>query len=242
MLHPVERSFHAYAGTPLDIAGQTMVHVEHNRQRATLPLLVVRAQRYAPPLLGRSWLKNVRPDWRNFFPSHNGQFSVGQDSDVRVERLKEQYAEIFKPELGTVQGVTAKLHLKESAMPVFKRARPVPYALRSAVEEELQRLEREGVLQLVEVSGWATPIVCVPQSDGSVRICGDYKGTVNPAIQTEQFPMEEIRGRVSSWKKFTKLDLRSAHQQLVLDQESQELCTINTHKGLFRYTRLPFGI
>ena len=76
-------------------------------------------------------------------------------------------------------------------------------------------------------------------------MCGDYKGTVNPAIQTEQFPiptLEEIRGRVSSWKKFTKVDLRSAYQQLVLDEEAQKLCTINTHKGLFRYTRLPFGI
>ena len=102
-------------------------------------------------------------------------------------------------------------------------------------------MENEGVLKPVEVSDWATPIVCVPKTDGSVRICGDYKGTVNPAIQTEQFPiptLEEIRGNVSTWKKFTKTDLRRAYQQLVLDEESQKLCTINTHKGLFQYTRL----
>ena len=71
---------------------------------------------------------------------------------------------------------------------------------------------------------WATPIVCVPNTDGSVRIFGDYKGTVNPAIQMEQFPiptLEEIRGKVSTWNKFTKIDLRSAYQQLVLDEESQ---------------------
>lgn len=86
----------------------------------------------------------------------------------------------------------------------------------------------------MEVSEWATPIVCVPKADGSVPICGDYKGTVNRAIQTEQFPiptLEEIRGRVSSWKKFTKVDLRSVHQQLVLNREAQKLCTINSHKG-----------
>ena len=47
---------------------------------------------------------------------------------------------------------------------------------------------------------------------------------------------------MSRWKKFTKIDLRSAYQQMVLDKASQQLCTMNTHKGLFRYTRLPFGI
>ena len=75
-----------------------------------------------------------------------------------------------------------------------------------AVKEELKRLENLGVLKPVEVSDWATPIVFVPKTDGSVRICGDYRGTVNPAIQTEQFPiptLEEIRGGVSSWNKFT---------------------------------------
>ena len=94
-------------------------------------------------------------------------------------------------------------------------------------------MENEGVFKPLEVSDWATPIVCVLKTDGSVRICGDYKGTVNPAIQTEQFPiptLEEIRGKVSTWKKFTKIDVRSAYQQLVLDEESQKLCTINTHK------------
>ena len=244
-LNPVEKSFHAYAGTPLDVAGKILVDVEYNRQRATLPLLVVRAERYAPPLLGRSWMMKIRLDWVNLFPSPNGQFSVSHETNVEVERLKKLYADVFMPELGTVKGVTAKLYLKENATPVFQRARPVPYALRSAVEEELKRMENDGVLKPVEVSDWATPIVCVPKTDGTVRICGDYKGTVNPAIQTEQFPiptLEEIRGRVSSWKKFTKIDLRSAYQQLILDEESQKLCTINTHKGLFRYTRLPFGI
>ena len=96
----------------------------------------------------------IRLDWVkvNFFPSFHGQFSVSQDTEIRIERLKKLYAEVFKAELGTVKDVTAKLHLKENPTPVFQRPCPVPYALRSAAEEELKRMENDGVLKPVEVS------------------------------------------------------------------------------------------
>ena len=41
---------------------------------------------------------------------------------------------------------------------------------------------------------------------------------------------------------FTKLDLTQAYQQVILDTESRRYVTINTHKGLYQYTRLPFGV
>ena len=69
------------------------------------------------------------------------------------------------------------------------------------MDEEPKRLKHEGVLKPVEVSDWATPIVCVPKGDRPVRKYGKYKGTMNPTIQTGQFvvpAIEEMRGRVSS--------------------------------------------
>lgn len=78
-----------------------------------------------------------------------------------------------------------------------------------------------------------------------MRICGDYKLTVNKASHLEQYPlprMEDLFAKLAGGKLFTELDLSHAYEQLLLDEESQEFVTINTHRGLYRYLRLPYGV
>ena len=69
-----------------------------------------------------------------------------------------------------MKGFRATLHAKEDVVPVFHKARNVPYALRPAVEQELDRMQREGVIVPVDFSEWATPLVCIPKADGRVRL------------------------------------------------------------------------
>lgn len=137
-----------------------------------------------------------------------------------------------------MKGTKATLHLKKNVRPVFCKARSVPFALRPAVERELERMQSEGIIMPVEFSEWATPLVCAPKPDGTVRLCGDYRTTVNQATHTEQFPIpsvEEIWSQFAGGEKFSKIDLKCAYQQMLLDEKAQELCTI-------RYLRLPFGV
>ena len=239
-LEETDRTFHAYGeGIPLKSAGKLMADVQYKSQRAVLPLFVVHAQPGAPSLLGREWMRQIRLDWTQIFSE--GVYQVKSPLDD----LKQHYADLFQDGLGTVTGVEATLHLVDDARPKFLRARPVPYAMRPAVEQEIARLEQEGVIEPVQFSNWATPLVCVPKVDGSVRICGDYRSTVNTCLKVEQYPIpsaEEIRQNLAGGQKYSKIDLRCAYQQMKLDEKSQEICTINTLKGLYRYTRLPFGI
>ena len=83
-----------------------------------------------------------------------------------------------------------------AAKPRFHRPRSVPFALKKAVEEELDRMERAGVIEKVDHSEWAAPIVVVSKKDGRVRLCGDYKVTVNPFLDVDHTLAEFHSNRV----------------------------------------------
>ena len=93
---------------------------------------------------------------------------------------------VFDGQLGTITGYQASLQVKEGAQPRFIRARPVKACTfcMAAVEQELERLEKEGILEKVSSSEWATPIVIVPKRGGGLRLCGDYNLTINPVLET----------------------------------------------------------
>ena len=114
------------------------------------------------------------------------------------------------------------------------------------VEEELTRLVAEGILEPVTFTDWAAPIVAIRKSDKqSVRICGDYKMSVNPVSKLDRYPIphvEDLFATLSGGESFSKIDLSQAYNQVLLDEDSKQYTVINTHKGLFRYNRLPFGI
>nr|XP_037272778.1 uncharacterized protein LOC119164663 [Rhipicephalus microplus] len=90
-----------------------------------------------------------------------------------------------------------------------------------------------------------TPLVAVHKPDGTVRLCGDYKLTVNPCVKTDHYPLptvEDLFTTLAGGKVFTVLDLSTAYQQIEVHPDSRPLLTINSHMGLFQYVRMPHGI
>ena len=163
----------------------------------------------------------------------------------KVDQLLQKYESVFSEGVGTLKGHKADLKVEEGCQPSFHKPRQVPYALRPKVEAELTRLEEDGILSKVEYSEWATPIVPVVKRNGSVRVCGDFKISVNPVLLAEQYPLpriEDIFANLAGGKHFSKLDLRQVYHQMEVTEESKKYLTINTHKGLFQYNRLVFGV
>ena len=119
----------------------------------------------------------------------------------------------------------------------------MPYALREKVDRELQCLQDEGTLEPVEIADWAARIVAVLKHDKSTGV--DFSVTVNPVSKLDRYPIPKVAdlfAKLGKGKLFSKLDLSHAYQQLPLEKESMRYVVINTHKGLFRYTRLLFRI
>ena len=147
--------------------------------------------------------------------------------------------------MGLLQTTKAKLNLKPDSPPKFCKARQVPYTLRPKVKAELTKLQNDNILTRVDWSEWATPVVPVIKKNGNVRLCGDFKQTINPVLQVQQYPyprIEDIFASLGGGQKFSKIDLQQAYLQMEMEEESKKLLTINMHKGLFQYNHLVFGV
>ena len=155
------------------------------------------------------------------------------------------HASVFKDELGHVNGVRAKIYIKPGASQKVRRARTVSFALREKVEQELSRLQEHGIIEPVRFADWAAPVVPVMKSDGKIRICGYYKVTINQASRVDHYPLpriDDLLASLAGGKSFSELDMAHAYLQIPLEEGSKKFTTINTHRGLYQYNRLPFGI
>lgn len=233
-LRPSNAKLSTYTGETIPVLGILDMKVEHNRQTATLPLVVISGA--GPPLLGHDWLTTLQLNWQEIFKVQKRR---------TLQDILDEYSEVFEDKLGTVRGVTAKIHVESTAIPRFHKARSVPFVLWPKVEKELERLQQQGIIEPVHFSDWAAPIVPVVKSNRSVRICGDYKVTVNREVKLDKYPIPRINDLfacLAGGKKFSKLDLSHAYEQILLDPDSCKCVTINTHRGLFTYNGLPFGV
>ncbi|GBL82603.1 Uncharacterized protein K02A2.6 [Araneus ventricosus] len=106
-------------------------------------------------------------------------------------------------------------------------------------------LRKRGIIEKIEHSEWATPVVPVVQPDGSIRLCADYSVILSPNLIEPQYPLprsEEIFTSLNGGKQFSKLDFKHAYLQMKVHPESQKLLTINKHKGLCICKRLMYGL
>ncbi|XP_017462168.1 PREDICTED: uncharacterized protein LOC108355515 [Rhagoletis zephyria] len=138
-----------------------------------------------------------------------------------------------------------KLSIDLNVKPVQQSLRRVPVAVEEKVAAKLDEACSRDIIEPVRgPSSWISPIVVVFKENGEIRLCIDMR-LANKAILRENYPLptfEMFIAKARGAKFFSRLDLKDAYHQLELHESSREITTFITHKGLFRYKRLLFGV
>jgi len=120
------------------------------------------------------------------------QLSITAAVQVELNNLQQVldlHAELFRPGLGTCTTAQAKLTLRDEAVPKCCKPRRLPFAIKPVVGAELDQVEKNGVIEKVTQSDWATPIVVVRKPGGRVRICSDFMVTLNLMLRNDVNPL-----------------------------------------------------
>lgn len=115
--------------------------------------------------------------------------NVNSAVDMYRSSVAEKFKNVFKKKNTPIIGFEVNIELKPGAIPRFLKAAVPPYALRPKIEEKFKEMVENGIVKPVDYSDWGTQLVVVPKNSGDIRICGNYKITLNPQILNNCHPI-----------------------------------------------------
>lgn len=230
-LHPSCAVLRSYSGGVIKHVGVATLQVEMNHRSCRISFFVVKKS--SPAILGLAASETL------------GLVSRNVDTVI-----KEGTSDIMKEFPDLFQG-TGCLHrqyhmvLRKDSVPVVMPARRVPLALRGPLRDELDRMERGGIIQKVSApTDWVSPLVIVRKKNRKLRLCM-YPQNINDCLKREHYQMprrEDIEAELAGAQYFSRLDANSGFHQIPLDNATSNICTFSTPFGRYRFLRLPFGI
>ena len=132
------------------------------------------------------------------------------------------YSDLFDDTLGCY---TEPIKLTVTETPTFHRARKVPYAIQSKVEETLNQMESDGIILKVKTSSCAASIVPIEKKSFDICICGDFRVTYNKCSTPAVYPIpriDDLHASLRGCKVFSTLDMSQAYHQLPIHPDSQK--------------------
>ena len=159
--------------------------------------------------------------------------------------LLQQFADIFLAPGGTLGRTNKVKHSINTgdAPPIKLRPRRVPISQKEVIEKEITEMLDKGIIEPSD-SPWSAPVVIAVKKDGSPRFCVDYR-QLNKVTRKDAYPLPRIDDSLESltgmeW--FCTLDLASGYFQVAMEEADKPKTAFTTHKGLFQFNAMPFGV
>ena len=159
-----------------------------------------------------------------------------------VEDLLKLYPNSFD-RLGSLKG-EYDIKVDPTVSPVQHARRKVPIESKATIKEAIDYMVKQDILEpQIEPTPWVSSVIYPVKPTGEVRPCLDVRDLNKAIIWENHKPqtVEEIAHQLSEAVVFTEADALKAFLQVHLNKESSKLLVINTHKGQYRFKRMPFG-
>lgn len=128
---------------------------------------------------------------------------------------------------------------------LFVQRPPYSYgpAERKIIDENISDMKERGIIR-PSTSPWSSPVVLVRKKDGTIRFCIDYRA-LNRITRRDMYPLPRIDVTIDSlsgmvW--FSTLDCVSGYWQILMDTLSIAKTAFATHRGLYEFLVMPFGL
>ena len=185
------------------------------------------------------------------FPEHlqplldQASLTLSPAETFQVKQMLIKFKDVFVGPDGNLGRTSIVKHQIDTGdhRPIKQAPRRLPLAQKQAAEQEIENMLEKGIIEPSE-SAWSSPIVLVTKKDKSVRFCVDYR-KLNLCTKKDAYPLPNISDcldSLSGSRYFSTLDLASGYWQVEMDETDKHKTAFVTHKGLFQFKVLPFGL
>ena len=168
------------------------------------------------------------------------------DSDRELfENLHKRFSSVFTG-MGLLKNYEVNLELS-SPIEFFYRPALVPIHLKDQASKRLYEYIEKGLFEWVPEGSpvhYSSSLLVIEEGE-KVRLVGDYRFLNKHIAKTATTPaptLETFLEKLQNSRYFICTDMNKGYWQLLLNQKSQELCTLSTHLGNVRPTRVPMGV
>ena len=179
-------------------------------------------------------------------PPWQEQVNIGEPGDHLKDQiidLLSEFKDLWSGRIGRIRATKHRIELTPGAQPVHQAPYRAGHKNRDLERKEIEKMLAAGVIEPAQ-SEWASPVVIVPKKGGDPRFCVDYR-KLNAVTVRDSYPlprMDECIDSLGDARVFTTLDALSGYWQIDIADEDRDKTAFTSHHGLYRYTRMPFGL
>lgn len=175
----------------------------------------------------------------------NASTELSLDQKLQLKKCIFEYQDIFTAPDGKLGRTDIVKHSIDTgnSKPIRVPPRRVPISQRVVIENEIDKMLKNDVIE-PSTSAWSSPILLVKKRDNTVRFCVDYR-QLNAVTKKDAYPLPRIDTSLDALggnKWFCTIDLTSGYWQCEMSPESKEKTSFSSHKGLYQFKVLPFGL